>query len=175
MRKWSRAYSLLFLSFSILMLISGTAAQNKTQGSQKDVLIQLDQATWISDINWNPENSSNIQVTIHSEIPKPVGLQEIPDYSGRSGKFSPMKQVTLSTGKTTVSVPANGRGKLGIAVTDSNDGAYYMKKSRPLIGSISRADFYLFGIMVAVSVVTHIFFRGYISKLVLSRNPQEVA
>lgn len=128
-----RPYYVLFLSLSLLLMMSGATATNSSASeSSKTIIKELDQATWISDINWNPENSSQIKVTVHSEIPKPVGIQEMPDYTGKSGDFAPMDDRTLQAGKNILYVPVNGRMQLGIALTDSDDGIYY-KKSAGLI------------------------------------------
>lgn len=178
MRKFSRPYGLLFLSFSLLILISGAAAQNETvQGDQeeKQILTQLDNATWISDIDWNPENRSGmIKVTVHTEIPKQVGIQEIPDYQGKSGSFSPMKQVTLSPGENKILLPINGgenfgAGTLGVALTDSNDGTYYRKKNLFFFENITRGLFWSFGGLVAVSVILQLLLRSKVSDWILKK------
>lgn len=178
MRKWTRAYSLLFLSFSFLILISGAAAQNTSQASQDDgktVLVELDKATWISDIDWNPENRSDmIKVTVHSEIPKPIGIQEIPDFRGKSGSFSPMKQVTLSPGKNDILIPVNGRGNfgsgtLGVAITDSDDGTYYRKRNLFFFENITRFHFWGGLALVGLSVILQMFMRSKVSDMILKK------
>jgi len=125
----------LVLALSLFFMISGAAAQENSSAQEeqtKNVLVQLDEATWISHINWNPENSSQIEVTVQSEIPKPIKIQEIPNFRSRSGSFSPMKSVTLSRGKNIITVEKNGGntigGVMGISITDSNNGAYYRKE-----------------------------------------------
>lgn len=123
----------LLFSLSLLFLVPGGLAQeNQTEEEARTVLVELDKATWISGIDWNPENRSQVKVTVQSKIPKPIAIQEIPDYSGRSGSFSPFKRRTLSTGENILYVPVNGRGTLGIALTDQNDGAYYKKRSQSI-------------------------------------------
>lgn len=118
-----------YLSFFLILLIigvSGVSAQDSNQS--KTVLVELDGATWISDVDWSPPNSTLVKVTIQSEVPKSIGLQEMPDYSGRSGSFAPMQQFTLSSGENVVKVPYNGKSTRGIVITSRNSGAYYQQQ-----------------------------------------------
>ncbi|MFB6144323.1 MAG: hypothetical protein ABEJ98_03355 [Candidatus Nanohaloarchaea archaeon] len=168
----------LVLSFSLIFLTSGTLAApgNSTAGEDqgKKVLVELDKATWISDIKWNPPNSSQIKVVVHSKIPKPVSIQEIPDYTGQSGSFQPMKSVTLSKGKNTISVSVNGRGKLGtgvfgVALTDSNNGVYYRRRNLFLFENITRFHFWIGLFLVGISVPLQMLVRAKVSDMILKK------
>lgn len=168
----------LALSLSFLFLLSAVSAQpnSSSQESEKQVLDELDKATWISSIEWNPENSSQVKVVVHSEIPKQVTIREMPDMRGKSGNYKPNNEpITINSGKNILYAPVNGRQELGIILEDSNDGLYYKKDARPLIGDISRVDFYLFGLICVVSVPVQLMLRRAVSRLILSREPQEVA
>lgn len=154
---WRRPYYAVFLSLSFLFLVSGAAAQgNKTaeDTASKTVLKELDNATWITDIDWNPENSTGIKVTVYSEIPKPVRIQEIPDYTGTSGSFEPMKQVTLQSGKNIIHLPVNGRINFGVSIADSNDGAYYRKSFLDIFPEVSTPMLFFAGFVGFAVVVT---------------------
>jgi len=123
----SKTFSFLFIIF--LIGIPAAAGQTNTTEDGKTVLLQLDETTWIEDINWNPKNETQVEVKINSEIPTAVSLQEIPDFQGKSGKFTPMQSYTLNSGVNTVLVPYNGKTTKGIAITDSEDGAYINKRA----------------------------------------------
>ena len=129
--KRNRPYYAVFLSLSLLFLVSGAAAQGNStvdDSSSKTVLKELDNATWISNVEWDPENASGqIRVDIYSEIPKQITVQEIPDYTGTSGDFAPREPITIQEGLNEIFVPVNGRINFGVAVTDSNNGTYYRK------------------------------------------------
>lgn len=163
----AKILSLFLISF---FLFSGlTAAQtNESEEDGREVLVELDKATWIQEINWDPANQSLVEVTIQSDVPKLVSLQEIPDYQGRSGSFSPMKSYNLNSGKNTVMVPYNGRTTQGIALTDSNDGAYYRKQpnSIPDPGPIDAIFIGVYG--AASTFLIFISMRGW-SKFQLKR------
>lgn len=157
----------IFLIF-LLLATSATAQTNQTEEPEKTVLVELDQATWISDINWNPENQTQVRVTVQSEVPKRVSLQELPDYQGRSGKFSPMQSYNLNSGENAVMVPYNGKQTQGIAITDSNDGAYFRKEPNN-IPEPNTTDVIFIAIYGAFSTfLTFIFMRGW-SKFQLKR------
>jgi len=128
---------ILILSLSLFILVSTASAQSNSTATDKQILQQIDGASWISDVDWNPENSSDqIQVTIESEVPKLIWAQEIPDYTGQSGSFDPMEDYQLTTGTNEIFIPVNGRSTLGVAVTTSNNGAYY---KRPDGGELPQA------------------------------------
>lgn len=156
----SRKISIPILFFLIL-LIPATAQGNQTQEDDKQILVELDDATWISTIDWNPPNRTQVKVYVHSEVPKLVSLQEIPDYSGRSGSFSPMQSYNLQSGQNILYVPYNGRSNSGIAITDSNDGAYYQRQPDN-IPDPSSSDTPLIAIYGALSTfLTFIVMRKY--------------
>lgn len=142
MRKWSRTYSLLFVSISLIMLASPAAAeptQNSSSTEQgKSSLKTLDKATWLQDVDWNPENRTGvIEVTVYSEVPKPVYIEEIPDMRGKSGRYNPGNEpISLDTGENTIYVPINGRRILGVSIEDSNNGIYYKESIGKLLPSI---------------------------------------
>jgi len=128
------------LLLSMLLISLGSAQTNSTDPS-RDVVLELDQATWISEINWEPENQSNIRVVVSSEIPKQIALQEVPDFDSSSGSFEPPQSLTISPGENSISVPVNGREKLGIAINDQNDGSYLMRDAPGLLTGFGKSEF----------------------------------
>jgi hypothetical protein len=142
MRK--RPYYAVFLSLSLFLMISGATAANSTaeedDSSSKTVLKELNNATWISDIDWDPENSTKLKVTIHSEIPTRVGMQELPDYTGTEGSFNKMQDFTLQPGENEIYLPVNGRVNYGVSLvplTGSGEGIYYRKSFFDFLPNVS--------------------------------------
>lgn len=160
MREGFKALSILFILFLSISTVAAQDSENETEES-KDVLVELDEATWISDIDWNPENSSDIEVTVESDVPKTVHIQELPDYQGRSGDFSPMESYSLNSGENNVDVPVNGRSTLGVAITSGDNGAYYQKEGENIPDPNSTDAILLSSYGAASTFIFFIVMRGW--------------
>jgi hypothetical protein len=152
----------LFIFFIFLITLS-TAAEDTTEQSRQ-VVFELDETTWVSDIDWNPENNTGINVEIQSEIPKQIAIQEIPDYQGKTGSFAPAKSLTLRPGTNQVNVPVNGRQNEGIALADSNGGQYYNRDPDASLPEAKGLQVLLF---MGISII---FYEGFYLLRVRIRN-----
>ncbi|WP_414836641.1 hypothetical protein [Candidatus Nanohalococcus occultus] len=156
-----------------LICIVGTVSAQTNQTESRTVLQELDAGTWISAVDWNPENSSQIKVTIYSKIPKSVALQELPDYSGKSGRGISSKNKMLSPGENVYYLSVNGRSTLGVSIADGQNFAYYKKKSQsyPDPTAIDAAFLAFYG---AFSTVLFTIGRSWFARFKLKRGFIEV-
>lgn len=157
-----------FIFIFFIFLISTGAAQTSNSTSNNTAMIQIDQSTTLLDVKWNDPTTTFI---FESDIPRIVTIVDsnsIPKSGAGQVNF---KQVNLAAGKTKVTMQLERDGASKSVTMSVGDSMIAVSNPpKPLIEKITRADFYLGMLLVAILTPINLLIAIWWDKIGLSRD-----
>lgn len=159
--------------FIALLLLTAlfTAAPGAAQDDQpvnETAVIAFDSSTKLLSHDWNDDGT--VTLVFESDYPRTATLTDvgsIPDTGAGNVNY---KQVRLSAGRTEVVMDATlKRGTATVTINVGETLAAVSNPAQPLLSEITRADFYIFGGLVAFSTGLQILGRRWWTRLRLKR------
>lgn len=145
---------LLTLFFLFLLASEPVLAQNQTA---EEYMIQIDPNTRVVETNWNQEQ---VSILFESDIPRPITITDVNSIAETGASQVNFKRTTLTSGKTRVNMSVESRrGSKTVTIAAGENMIAISNPTKPLLESISRADFYIFGVLAAISSAVQVLLR----------------
>ncbi|MBC5793152.1 MAG: hypothetical protein H8Z69_03895 [Nanohaloarchaea archaeon] len=148
-----------FMLLFFIALISGGLAQSSNSSSsfEDSSIISIDETTKIVNTTWG---SNGVKIVFDSEIPKLISITDVNSISSTGASTVNFKRTRLSPGMTTVRMDLTmKRGDMKAIIGSGKTFVSISNPSKPLLSNITRLDFYLEGLMVAVFTSLQVVWR----------------
>lgn len=163
------------LFFSLILLFAASpvsAAQADNSSTNETALITFDDSTKILSANWD---KNGVTMVIESDIPRIATVTDVNSMPGSGAGKVNYKKVRLANGKTEIRMDAtNDRGSMTVTVAVAGSVVALSNPAKPLFSNITRFDFYIEAILVAIFVPIQYIFRDKAFKMRLRRGLSRV-
>lgn len=126
----------------------------------------MDDSTTLNSVEWGGTSTFYIE----TDIPKFVTITDINSIESSGAGSVNFKRIRLNAGVNNVTMDlSSDGGSRAVTIADRNNMIYASNDDKPLFEDITRADFYLLGLIVAISSPFQIFTRLKIFRYRLKR------